>query len=250
MDIEKINSFSYNGKNSLDMGLIVSEKENIFGSPKPVVNVVNIPGRGNLILSSKSDPLDNEEYEDFQKTYKCYALPEDGRSVESTARAIHAWLYRDTSYKKLEDSYEREYYRYAYVSEQMSVEEIAARILGQVEIKFTCHAYKFAKSGDRAIAMEKARSLYNTEGFTAYPLIRIYGSGDVTLYINNRAHSFTGIEEYIEVDSRLLNAYKGDALQNNKMLSTVFPKLEPGENVIHWAGKVSCVEITPRWCSL
>ena len=138
---DDINSFTYNGKNSLDMGLAVYEKENIYGRPKPVIEKVNIPGRGDVILNNKTDPIDNEEYEDFQKVYKCYVMPEEYQDLEMVARNVYAWLYQTVQYARLDDSYERNYYRMAHVSEEMSVEEIAAALLGTLEIQFTCHPY-------------------------------------------------------------------------------------------------------------
>jgi phage-related protein len=47
-----------------------------------------------------------------------------------------------------------------------------------------------------------------------------------------------------------MNAYKGDTLQNNKMLVGAFPKLAAGDNNISWAGNVTKIEIVPRWCKL
>ncbi|MED9991261.1 MAG: hypothetical protein U0J27_03010, partial [Phascolarctobacterium faecium] len=92
--------------------------------------------------------------------------------------------------------------------------------------------------------------IYNTEGFTATPYIKITGSGGITLYINNRAHTFKDVNEYIEIDGEIMNAYKGDLLQNSKMVTTLFPKLAAGANNISWAGNVTKVEIIPRWCRL
>lgn len=90
----------------------------------------------------------------------------------------------------------------------------------------------------------KPRGLYSNA------IYEIYGSGNVTLYINNRAHGFKNIDGYIEVDSENMNAYKGDTLQNNKMLVGAFPKLAAGDNNISWAGNVTKIEIVPRWCKL
>lgn len=247
---DDINSFTYNGQNSLDMGLAIYEKQNIYGCPKPIINKVNIPGRGDLILDNKIDPIDNEEYEDFMKTYKCYVMPEDYQDLEMTARNIYAWLYQNVQYGKLEDSYERNYYRIAHVSGEKSIEEIKAALLGTLELEFVCQPYKYSCEGERTLTLTNPTSLYNTEGFTSYPYIKIYGSGAITLYINDRAHTFKEVQDYIEVDSKLLNAYKGDTLQNNKMLTTQFPKLAAGENKINWVGDVEKIDIVPRWCCL
>lgn len=112
------------------------------------------------------------------------------------------------------------------------------------------NVYKRALKGDETITITKAATITNPEGFTATPYMKIYGSGNVTLYINNRAHGFKNIDGYIEVDSENMNAYKGDTLQNNKMLVGAFPKLAAGDNNISWAGNVTKIEIVPRWCKL
>ena len=148
------------------------------------------------------------------------------------------------------EGYDREYYSMAYISSKATVSDLAKRLLGEIEIEFTCKAYKRAIKGERTIALTKATAIYNTELFTASPYIKITGNGGITLYINDRAHGFKDVSDYIEIDSELMNAYKGDTLQNSKMITAKFPKLTAGVNNISWAGNVSKVEIIPRWCTL
>ena len=85
------------------------------------------------------------------------------------------------------------------------------------------------------------------------PLIKVVGSGDVTVSINNQELILKGLEDEIEVDCELMNAYKkinGDiALLNNKMYSD-FPVLESGENQISFEGNISKIELIPRWVVL
>lgn len=247
---DQINSFTYAGANSLDFGLIVESTRNIHGCPTPVIETINIPGRGNLILNTKPDLLDNEEFEDYEKTYICYLCPEEERSMDDVAKAIFAWLFGGVAYKRLEDTYEPNYYRSAYIAEQLTITDIAKQLLGKIEITFTCKAFKMSKAGERTITLFTPGTIYNTEGFTAKPYIKLYGSGDITLYINNRSHVFKNIEEFLEIDSEILTAYKENTLQNNKVISPIFPKLTAGANNITWTGNVTKVEILPRWCSL
>ena len=85
------------------------------------------------------------------------------------------------------------------------------------------------------------------------PLIKVVGSGDVTININNQELVLKGLEDEIEVDCDVMNAYKkvndNIVLLNNKMYSD-FPILEAGENQISFEGNVSKIEITPRWVVL
>lgn len=172
-------------------------------------------------------------------------------NLEDMAHRLYGWLYAPgIEYRQLYDTYDREYYSMAYISSKATVSDLAKRLLGEIEIEFTCKAYKRALKGERTITLTKAKTIYNTEFFTASPYIKITGNGGITLYINERAYGFKDVSEYIEIDSELMNAYKGDTLQNSKMLTTKFPKLTAGENNISWAGNVSKVEIIPRWCRL
>ena len=85
------------------------------------------------------------------------------------------------------------------------------------------------------------------------PLIKVIGSGDVTININNQKLILKGLEDEIEVDCEIMNAYKkvnnDIVLLNNKMYSG-FPVLEEGNNNISWVGNISQIEITPRWVVL
>ncbi len=245
-----LNNFTYKGINSLDMGLFVTSKTNVYGGAKPVLEVQNIPAKGNVIIDNKADTADNEEYEDFQITYSCCVAADEGIDIDIMAKHIWGWLYTDIAYSELYDTYDNGYYRMAYIDEQMSVEELAGRLLGGVDILFKCKAFKKDIKGDRTITITAATALVNTEHFTASPYMKIYANGNITIYINDRSHSYTGVSSYIEVDSELMNCYKGDTLQNSKMTGDKFPKLTAGVNNISWVGSVSKIEIKPRWCSL
>lgn len=55
--------------------------------------------------------------------------------LEEHARRLYAWLYGSgIEYKKLYDTYDRDYYTLAYLSSGASVSELAKRLLGQIEI--------------------------------------------------------------------------------------------------------------------
>lgn len=247
-----INSFTYNGHSSLEYGLAINSKNNVFGAPKPVIEKINIPGRGNIVYNGKTDELDNGEYSDFSKKYSCFMMLDDNNdfSIEDTARAIAGWLSKEQGYKRLDDTYEEGYFREALFESEMSAQDVAAMLIGKIDLTFTCHPFKYSYAGQKAITLSQAATIYNTENFTALPYIKIYGSGTITLYINNRAHTFKDVNGYIEVDSERMTAYKDHTLCNNQMLTTLFPKLAAGQNDIRWSGNVSRIELTPRWCSL
>ena len=246
-----INSFTYNGRNSLDFGLMVESKEFVYGSAAPKVETVYVPGYGTLILNNKVDELDNEEHEDIDIKFNCHVLPEDTQDLHILARKIYSWLYGDIGFKKLQDSYEPNYYRMAYVRQAASVEDVAAALAGRITITFTARAYKRATIGERVIAItETPGKIYNMEAYTSKPIVYIYAHGDVVLYFNQRQISINDIVGTITLDSETLRAYRGDENCNNKLVSQVFPRLVPGMNTISWTGNVIRIEIIPRWVTL
>lgn len=254
-----VNNIVFNDINSKDLGLLVSSTQSPYGSPKPVVETVNIPGRGNLILNRKADPKDNDEYEDIKKRYSVHVIPDPvaEQNTEMLARAIYRWLYQHgTTYRRLEDSYEPGYYRQAYVAEMMSVERIAQGLMSRLDIDFTCKAYKYRTSGSTPVTIMGTAGggmIYNPEGFTAYPLITVYGAGDISLFINERNYDFTIPDEddFIRIDSEKMNSYRtNSALKNSNTRFKYYPKLEAGENIITWNGSVTKIDIVPRWCTL
>ena len=42
------NSFTYNGVNSLDMGLFIMKQSGADNAAKPVIETINVPARGNF----------------------------------------------------------------------------------------------------------------------------------------------------------------------------------------------------------
>ena len=117
-------------------------------------------------------------------------------------------------------------------------------------IAFNCKPFLYSLAGQKAVKLTTPGKLYNAEAFPSAPYIKITGSGKITLYINNDAFAFSDVDGFIEIDSEMMNAFKGITPQNTKMTAPKFPVLYPGKNNISWVGNVSAVEIVPRWCTL
>ena len=193
---ESANSFTYNGRNSLDMGLFITAVSAADNGAEPEIETISIPARGNLIEDSRADELDNQPFKDYAKKYTCCVVADEGINLEDMAHRIYGWLYAPgIEYRQLYDTYDREYYSMAYISSKATVSDLAKRLLGEIEIEFTCKAYKRAIKGERTIALTKATAIYNTELFTASPYIKITGNGGITLYINDRAHGFKDVSD-------------------------------------------------------
>lgn len=91
-------------------------------------------------------------------------------------------------------------------------------------------------------------SISNPTDMPAKPLIRVYGSGAITVNgteIEIATHSY----EYIDIDCDLQEAFYGAANANMYISLDEFPTFRSGVNIIVLDG-VTRVEITPRWWRL
>lgn len=93
----------------------------------------------------------------------------------------------------------------------------------------------------------------DTRGYIySRPYIKLYGSGTVALLIQpqGRGMMISDLDEYIEIDSELMNCFKDTILKNDKVKGTEFPVLKPGVCTIICTGDVTRIEVIPRWCCL
>lgn len=238
--------FTFNGERSTKYGLYITDK-NVFDSPSRDVTYESIPGRnGDLII-------DNGRYNNISIKYKTaiVAPKEKLWDFHSTIRRIKSWLFENQGYFVLFDSYDPDFFRYASCSDVLNfTQDTKVQDIGSVEITFNCKPFRYTFEGKKVVTVTSSDIIRNIEYFPSLPYIKIFGQGDVTLYVNNEAFNFKNIDEYIEIDSETMNAYKDSEPQNFKMASLEFPKFQHGDNSISWTGNVTKLEIIPRWCCL
>ncbi len=237
-----INHFTFNGYNSYsDMGMIITETP-VFPSPERDMSFVSIPGRSGDIIK------DNGRFKNVSISYKM-AFWDEEKTLDLMIKNIKSRLLAKTNYFKLSDTYNPGYYRYAAVSNAISFEQ-KMRLIGSGTVRFNCKPFLYRNDGDNVITLTEAGTLENPEAFPSKPYIKVTGSGDITLSVNNDSFVFKGVEEYIEIDSEMMIAHKGTLSANKNMYTQSFPELISGENTISWNGEVSSVEIKPRWCTV
>lgn len=212
-----------------------------FSSPVPKVTSISVAGRnGDLHIYDGS-------FENITGTAKCFALKEN--SVNESLNAITRWCLLEPGYHRLSVSSEPEHFRLASVSVGPE-NEIRMRTLAPFSIKFDCMPQKFLKTGERTITLTKSKEILRNPGFTALPLIKVYGNAAGTLTISSVVVQIKSISEYVVLDCDTQNAYKGLENKNSTINAPEFPVLRPGDNMISWTGGIAKVEITPRWWTL
>ncbi len=229
-----MNAFVYNGISSADMGLFISEK-NIYSAPQRDFTVVSVPGRDGDVF------LDNGRYKNIDVSYTVSFTDAARRASD-----LRYWL-QARGYGLLTDTYQPEYFRKAIFSSKLDISEVLIGV-GKAKINFNCDPYLYLFSGaEETTITQSGTTLRNPEMYTAIPKIRIYGTGDLNLYVNSSSYYITDVDGDITLDCASKNAYKGAALQNDKIQFSDFPVLKRGNNAIGWSGNVTKVLITPNW---
>lgn len=240
--MEKLPFLMFKERSSLEFALLINSKGSYKGASRDIT-YTSVPGRNGDLIT------DNGRYKNINVPYELTLLNNTEREFVELTHQIKAWLLAERGYFPLWDSYDKKYFRLGSYSDEVDIEQ-ELRDLGTLSLTFNCKPFKYSFEGQKPVIFTAAGTLYNAEFYPSSPYIKITGSGTVTLSINNNSFKFTDIDEYIEVDSEIMNAYKGTQAQNHKMTGATFPELLPGNNIISWVGNVEKLEIVPRWCCL
>ena len=238
--------FTYNGRSSADFGLHI-EKKDVFSAPEYDAEFISIPGRSGDIINQ------NRRFSNIKVTYTVFLARKNPAALVSVLRDIKGWLYSEPDrYHELSDSYDVEYFRYGVISGRLDIEEQLNKV-GSFTVTFNCKPYKYSFAGQKTVAADSSElTITNPTAFESRPYIKLYGSGTVQLMIMPDGQGTTtwvisDVDEYIEIDSELMNCFKDTVLKNDTVTSKGFPVLKPGENSITCAGNVRRIEIVPRW---
>lgn len=112
-------------------------------------------------------------------------------------------------------------------------------------IIFDCQPYKYSLNNS-IVTLKAVGTIYNGGSTISKPVIKLYGTGAITLTVNGINVILTNIVDYVTIDSDLVDCYKDTQLMNNNMLGE-FPIFNVGNNFISWVGNVTKLEITPNW---
>jgi len=225
------NAFSFNGVSSADFHMLVSGY-GTYDAPQRDITMLTVAGRSGDLT------LDNGRFENVDVTYKAAFYS----GLNENYKAFNAYMANQKGYKRLEDTFHNDEYRLGVYKGGLNP-KLKGYDMASVEIKFNCKPQRYLKAGDETLTFTQTGTLYNPTAFEARPLIRLYGSG--TLTVNGVELTVTDIEagDYIDIDSEMMDAFKGTTNLNAK-ISGEFPVLKSGENTITYSGDF---EIKPRW---
>lgn len=225
-------SFTFGNKNSyIDFGILIAKRPNMPLPKRRVSNVV-IPGR------SSSLKFDEGTYDDITITLECSIV--DKKDIIEKIDKIKEWLVI-TGESDLIFSFEPNKKYIAQVVNAIDFKQ-ALKYTSSFPIIFNCKPFKYSVE-EKVITITKNNStIYNEGTFQSEPVIKVYGSGDIKLKINDYEVTVKKVDGYVTVDSVLKDAYKDDALKNGDMIGE-FPVLKVGENIMGFSENVSKVEV-------
>lgn len=229
--------FVFGNINTQDYQMFIANKNQFEGGGK-VVEVIKIPGRNGTLS------IEDGSFENVPISYSMYCKYDMLKNVRAFRNALAA----TSGYCKLSDTYEPDIYMRARYVEKFKV-DTSDHKGAALTVSFDCDPRRFIMDGDKKRELTSSISIKNPTRFDAFPLLRVYGTGTVT--IGGIAIRINTANEYTDIDCEIQEAYKGLVNCNNNITLTAgkFPILKPGINNISLSG-VSKVEITPHWYNI
>lgn len=233
--------FVFNGKSSRDFMVNISGQDT-WKKPAPIMESVSVPGRNGEIVTFTGS------FENAEVVYHCGIA----RDFDAKYTAFINWLLSNPGYRRLEDSYHPDVYRLATISSLGDPSLTMLNRSGEFEITFTCKPQSFLKLGEKKLVFTSNGQIYNPTLYKAKPLMRVYGTGTVT--IGSEMVTINTANSYTDLDCDLEDAYKDSSLNNCNGNITLygdhFPTIPSGKQGVTLGTGITRVEITPRWWQL
>ena len=223
--------FRFKGKSSEEYGILLASAPQRT-RPTRRVKEITIPGRDGVLTEDEG-------------TYEAYTI-----SVECSTRGterieeIIEWL---TGHGDLIFSTEPDRIYKASIYNKISFADMIY-LYNSFLLQFKVQPFKYNAypEGD-LLELTAASTIVNHGTFYSRPTITVYGSGNITLTVNELEIMLNSVNGSITIDSEMMEVFKGTENQNNKYDAVDFPVLAIGENLISWTGNVEKVEIIPKW---
>lgn len=256
---------SYNGINSKELGLrlvddieITSSENNIELIEIDGVDGAKISNKKNLKPISRAFPfalyqgvsiaLNVKHKQDGTPFLEKTEVTASKINLDETIELMNMWLINSSGgWRDFEMSWDNKYLYKATFYESFNIQgSLNAR--KKCILNFKLHPVKYLKDGLQPIQIIKGQKLVNPEFRESKPLIKLTGTGDVTVTINSQILRLKGVSGHIIIDCEAQSAhYSNKEPQYDKVFSYPFPKLQIGNNLINWDNDSFTCEITPRW---
>ena len=226
--------FEWNGTRCTEYGIYVSEQPSVT-IPQERSTQTKIPGRPGTLTTLEGEDV----YDEMTLTATCFIR--DPALISSIA----GWL---KGGGKVTFANRPGVFYHARIANQIPFEKILrGNPHCSFAVNFRCSPpFWYASDVEDVEITTSSYVLVNPGSVYSEPIIQVFGSGDITLIINDSFIELEGIEGSITLNSVIQETYQGETLLNEKMEGE-FPRLKPGNNLISWTGSVSRLVVTPNW---
>lgn len=220
-------------------GLYISGT-NTMNAPVRAYDSITIPGRNGALIGSE------KRLENIEVVYPAFIYT----NLKQNLASLRAFLLSKVGYKKLVDTYHPDEFRMGYYAGGLEAEPTMKLDAARFDLVFNCKPQRYLNSGLSVTALTASGSITNPTLFESQPLLRVYGTGDIT--VNGVKITISEADTYTDIDCEIMEAYKGSTLKNYAISldSVYFPVLSPGSNTITLGTGVTAVDITPRWWTI
>ena len=234
----------------------IDYKSNMFGTPYE---------RASAIWGSASSPASAYRYEGMVKDGSALRVRilksrltgwSDSLSATDKANLMKTWLNNNTPivYGALATPVEEEITNEALIAQLDDIYYHAHAYKGRTHITSSAATGNVPHIIAAEVGEDNESTITNAGNYLSKPKITVYGSGDISLYINDMhvLQITLGDEGYITIDTAQMEAYKDtlDNLKNRLVIGDYSnARLKPGANKIHFTGTVTkyVVENYSRW---
>lgn len=226
--------FIFKGIDSRDMGIAVVGISPIIRAAKKV-NEIEIAGRNGILHE------DTNTFQNYTKDIECAIK---NRDKQCSFDDICSWL---TGSGELIVSSEPDKIYRVFIKNQISIADVL-KSFSKFLVQFDCFPFKYSvNKADEEKTLTAPTTVYNQGTVYSEPVITVYGTGDVTLTVNDTDYTLVGIDGYVTINSEVQEVYKDSTNKNNSFLAMNFPRFEVGANTISWTGNVTKIKVEPQW---
>ena len=222
--------FNFLDKNCNDYGIVVEKYPSLF-IPVKSFEKVNIAG---------NDKAEYREgtYEPITLSIECYLKDRSPQKI----REISKWL-NSKSEGKLILGNDSNFYYNARIVNAIPI-NIVINLFGRFIIQFECEPFVYSLE-EEVITITTNTTIENKGITVSKPIYKVYGSG--SLKVNNKEFNIYNVNEYVEIDTELMECYKDNISMNTNVNGNYTDLwLKEGNNIIEISGATK-VEITPKW---
>lgn len=123
------------------------------------------------------------------------------------------------------------------------------RTIGEFDVTFLCEPFTQDLDSEVHEITTSEFTLYYAGNAPGDTLIKIYGTGNIQLTINDETMQINNVVDYVEIDSNLLQVRNQDGTSKDNDTLGDFVLFTKGENIISYTGAVTkiVVEYTTKY---